>query len=51
MDTKELSLKEVVERIEYMFGYKLEDTDVKFTEYGMRSLINDIYTMDIFDGQ
>ena len=49
MNERELSLKEVIERIEYMFGYKLEDTDVKFTEYGMKSLINDIYTSDIFD--
>lgn len=48
MNEKELSLKEVIERIESRYGFKLEETDVKFTEYGMKSMISNIYATDIF---
>ena len=43
MEEKELTLKEVIEQIEKLCGFSI-GCDVKFTEYGMRSLIHDVYT-------
>ena len=46
MEEKELTLKEVFDCIEKLCGFSM-DCDVKFTEYGMKSLINDVYTKAI----
>ena len=43
MKEVQLSLKEVIENIESKCGYKVKDTDIKFTEYGMISLIKTIF--------
>lgn len=48
MNKTELTLKEIIERLEYMFGMKIED-DVKYSEFAMISYLNDIYTADIFN--
>lgn len=44
---KELTLKEIFDRIQYMFGYDMEKE--KVTEFGMRSLISDVFETNIFD--
>lgn len=46
---KELTLKEIFDRIQIMFGYDMEKE--KVTEFGMRSLISDIFESDTFDKQ
>ena len=48
MNETELTLKEIIERFEYMYGMNIE-SDEKYSEYAMRSILNDIYTADIFN--
>ena len=47
MNETELTLKEIIKRLEYMYGMNVE-SDEKYSEYAMRSFLNDIYTADIF---
>lgn len=42
---KELTLKEIVERLEKLRGFNME-SDEKFYEYEIRSLIHDVYVLD-----
>ena len=48
MNETELTLKEIIERLEYMFGVNIK-SDEKYSEYAMRSFLNDIYTSYIFN--
>lgn len=40
---KKLTLQEIFDRIHNMFGYDMETEEV--TEFGMRSLVNDVFAM------
>lgn len=46
---KKLTLQEIFNRIQDMFGYDMETEQV--TEFAMRSLISDIFEADTFDEQ
>lgn len=41
---KKLTLQEIFDRIQKMFGYDMETEEV--TEFAMRSLVNDVFSMD-----
>lgn len=45
MEEKKLTVKEVLERIERLFGTEMV-SNVKFNEFGIRSLVKDAFELD-----